>query len=282
MKLEMVTLAFNNPDQVRRTLASVALQSVAPDRHIVVDGSSPEFSHEIQQWTEKAGAEYHWRKPSGVYPAMNDALAEISSESFVWFLNSSDWLASPKSVATARDSLKKDFHWAVGGLHRYRDVREPFHPSPENAASFVTALCSGRIGFPHPSTIMSKTGIDRSGGFGESYQIAGDYALALRFAAKHGAPQMIPDVLTIHDPTGLTSRRKVLHLIEKVRARRKSGVTLGAELAALFGLARAYTTPSAKRPRGRVLDKVLPAFSWNNLELPWPEGCLGILDSWGA
>lgn len=71
MKLEIVTLAFNNPEQVRRTLASVAYQSVAPDRHVVVDGSSPRLSPKIRKLTEKAGAEYFWREPEGVYPAMN-------------------------------------------------------------------------------------------------------------------------------------------------------------------------------------------------------------------
>ena len=282
MKLEMVTLAFNNPEQVRRTLASVALQSVAPDRHIVVDGSSLEFTSEIQQWAEKAGAEYHWRNPRGVYPAMNDALSEISSESRVWFLNSSDWLASPESIATARESLAIDSHWAVGGLHRYGDKNVPFHPSPREGKSFIGALRSGRIGFPHPSAIMSKAGIDRCGGFDESFQIAGDYALAIRFAAVFGAPQLIPDVLSIHEPTGLTSRHKVLHVMEKVRARQQSGATVGGEMAALFGLARTYTTPSMTRSRGRILDRVLPAFSRDNPELTWPEGCLSILDSWGG
>ena len=281
MKLNLVTLAFNNPEQVRRTLASVALQRVGPDRHVVVDGSSAQFSPGIRKFAEKAGAEYFWREPRGVYPAMNEALNEVSSDSFVWFLNSSDWLASPESIATARQALKKDFHWAVGGLHRYRDNKVSFHPSPREGKAFVYALRSGRIGFPHPSTIMSKASIDRCGGFDEAYQIAGDYALAVRFAAEFGEPQMIPEVLSIHDPTGLTSRNKVLHVREKSRARRESGGTIRSELVALGAIIRAAIMPFPKVMEKEILDRKLPGFSTANVHADWPDACLPTLDSWG-
>ncbi len=282
MKLEMVTLALNNPEQVRRTLASVALQSVALDRHIIVDGSSDQFSPDIRKFAEKAGAEYFWREPKGIYPAMNEALQEVSSDSYVWFLNSSDWLASPESLATVRAQLKPDFDWAVGGLHRYRDNKVPMHPTPRNSEAFVGALCSGRIGFPHPSAILSTAAINRVGAFDESYRIAGDYALALRFTREFGAPQIISEVISIHDPTGLTSRYRALHVFEKSRARREFGAAFSAEVSSLWNIIRLLVADSARQPKGQVLDEILPPFSQSKGKLLWPDGCLDILDSWGA
>ena len=281
MKIVIVTLAFNNPEQVRRTLASVALQSIAPDRHIVVDGSSPDHSEEIHKYSARAGAEYFWREPRGVYPAMNEALNEISPDVFVWFVNSSDWLASPESIKTVKQHLNGSVDWVIGGLHRYRDKKMLFHQSLRNGEDFVTALSSGRIGFPHPSAIMSKAGIEQCGGFDESYQIAGDYALALKFAQAFGAPHMIPDVLAIHDPTGLTSRNKLLHLIEKSRARRKSGGTAQAEVFALGNIIRAAITPAPKITSDAILSDVLSGFCESDSQLPWPDRCLETLDSWG-
>ncbi len=282
MKLEVVTLAFNNSQQVRRTLASVALQSSAPERHLVVDGSSSDCSVEIRKLADKAGAEYIWRKPLGVYPAMNDALKEVSDEGFIWFLNSSDWFASPLSIATVRQLLTDDVSWLLGGLHRYRDKRIPFHPTPLSGERFVTALFSGQIGFPHPSAIMSKAHIDACGGFDETYRIAGDYALALKFANKFGAPRVAENVLAIHDPRGLTSRHRFLHFKEKSLARRYLAPSKSSELEAFRNMLLATISRPGRRNPSDLANRVLPSFSRPRKDETWPEGCLGLLDSWSG
>ena len=280
MKIAIVTLAFNNPTQVRRTLASVALQNVAPDRYIVVDGSSPNHSREIQKYSAQAGAEYFWKEPRGVYPAMNDALNEISPEAFVWFVNSSDWLASPESISMVKQQLNGGAHWVIGGLHRYRDRRMPFHPSPRSGEAFVVALSSGEIGFPHPSAIMSKAGIHQCGGFDESYQIAGDYALAVKFAQAFGAPQMIPGVLAIHDPTGLTSQHRARHYLEKVRARKLLTSSPLSELTVLARAAGGLGSPVGLTGSQALEPAILQPFAAQHLAGNWPESCLDVLDAW--
>ncbi len=280
MKIAIVTLAFNNPQQVRRTLASVAMQSSLPDHFFVVDGSTSNYSEGIQELARIAGAEYIWREPRGVYPAMNDALTEVPGDPFVWFVNSSDWLASPQSIATVRQSLCDDASWVIGGLHRYQDKRMPFHPSPLYGESFITALVTGRIGFPHPSAVMSKAGIDQCGGFDESYRIAGDYALALKFAREFGAPRMVEDVLAIHDPRGLTSRHRVRHFLEKVRARRQIGLSEGNEVASALLAASSRVFSSSSNGPGGYQSRVLPQFGHLVTGGNWPDDSIELLDSW--
>lgn len=157
----------------------------------------------------------------------------------------------------------------------------PFHPSPRNGEAFVDALCSGRIGFLHPSAVMSTADIHRCGGFDESYRIAGAYALALRFARQFGGPRIIPDVTAIHDPTGLTSKHKLLHAKEKSHARRESGGTVGSEIIALASAVRTALDLFSETARGKVLDRKLPEFNPANSDIPWPDGYLTALDSWG-
>ncbi len=280
MKIAIITLAFNNPEQVRRTLASVALQSSPPDHFLVVDGSSPDYSANIEKLAQTAGAEYIWREPRGVYPAMNDALKVLSGYAFVWFVNSSDWLSSPESIPTVREALRPDVPWLVGGLHRYRDKRMPFHPSPVSGDGFVTDLLTGRIGFPHPSAIMSKAGIDECGGFDESYRIAGDYALALKFAKEFGAPRLVGDVLAIHDPTGLTSRHRVRHFLEKVRARRQIGLSEGSGVATALLAASSRVLSGSSSGPGNYQARVLPQFGRRGTGDNWPDDCVDLLDSW--
>ena len=221
IRLALVTLAYNNVDEVRKTLASIALQSVQPDRILVVDSSQPGLREDVQKLTRAASGDYIWTEPRGVYPAMNRALQEVEDEYFVWFINSSDWLAGPDSVRLVAEQLTEGDIWAVGGLYRHGDTEQPFHPIPATSLEFVTLLRSGAIGFPHPSAVMSRRVVVELGGFDESFLIAGDYDLALKCAEQFGPPRIIPDMLSVHVPTGLTSRNKVRHAWEKSVARRR-------------------------------------------------------------
>jgi len=280
MHLEIVTLAFNNPLQVKRTLSSIALQGSRPERHIVLDGSSAEFAREIKLLAASVEAHYVWKPPHGVYPAMNDALEVVSPAAHVWFVNSSDWLASPETVRVVRESYQSGDVWLVGGLHRYRDQTVPFHPLPTQPEELIKLLRNGEIGFPHPSSVMLKSAIEECGGFDVRYKIASDYALALEMATRFGTPRMFDSVLAVHDPTGLTSRHRVRHFMEKSRARREHGVSEVAEIknlsAAILSSVSSHTRPSRNKG-GRIL---LEPFSKEEFGSGWPEDCIKLLDAW--
>jgi hypothetical protein len=153
---------------------------------------------------------------------MNDALRMIPDDHFVWFINSSDWLSGPRSLEYVVDALKPETPWIIGGVERWGDRVTPQHPLPATSADFVKLLASGKTGFPHPAAIMAKRDIDGLGMFDESYRIAGDYDLALRFAETLGKPDLIPHILSVHVPTGLTSRHRMRHALEKLSSRKKT------------------------------------------------------------
>lgn len=215
----LVTLSYDNVEEARKTMASVALQNVSPSRFVIVDSSSPAKASEIRQLAQLANAEYHWVEPQGVYVAMNFALSLLKDDDFVWFINSSDWLADLDSVANMTKALREGAQWVVGGLRRLGDHTFPFHPIPADPSQFVQELQAGSIGFPHPSTIMSVKGIRDIGGFDSRFRIAADYDLALRFSVTSPSPVIVKDVVSVHVPTGLTSRFKLRHLLEKKKAR---------------------------------------------------------------
>lgn len=217
----VVTLSFNNVEETRKTLASVALQRVGPSRYLVVDSSGPAQAKEIKKLSALANAEYHWVAPQGVYPAMNHALSLLADGDYVWFINSSDWLAGPESVAEMHSALDEGVQWVVGGLSRLGDTRNPFHPQPREPEIFIEHLEKGLIGFPHPSTVMSVKTIREIGGFNTRFRIAADYDLALRFGSVAVHPILVDSVVAVHVPTGLTSRFKFLHFVEKGKARRE-------------------------------------------------------------
>lgn len=227
IRLALVTLAYNNQDEVRKTLASIALQDVQPDQILVVDSSVSGVREGVEKLARHASADYLWTEPEGVYPAMNRALEEVAEDCFVWFINSSDWLAGPASVRLAKETLGEGDTWGVGGVHRLGDTKQPHHPIPADATEFSSLLRSGAIGFPHPSAVMSRKAIGELGVFDETFRIAADYDLALRFSENAGPPQIIPHMLSVHVPTGLTSRHKLRHAWEKSVARRKVLTSVG-------------------------------------------------------
>lgn len=219
IRLAVVTLAYNNVEEVRKTLASVALQSVQPDSFLVVDSSSSGVNREVENLARRASAKYTWIEPDGVYPAMNHALSLLPDQNYVWFINSSDWLAGPNSISAVLSAISPGDSWLIGGLERLGDRRNPYHPTPSTGEAFVNALAAGRVGFPHPSAVIAKSIIDSVGGFDASLKIAADYKQALAVARLVGAPRVTERVLSVHVPTGLTSRHKLKHAIEKLRAR---------------------------------------------------------------
>ena len=224
-KLTVITLCRDNPDELMKTCRSVSRQTVHPDQYLVIDGSSRPLRPQMQEIAVSHGATYVWKEPRGVYPAMASALRLAANDSYVWFINSSDWLAGPASVHIVKQSIKSAVDsatepvWIVGQLALDRSRPPHHHLLPTDPEEFVSRLASGEIGFPHPSAIIKKNVLQSVGAFEDGLLIAGDYSAALRVAAKYGAPMLIPQTLSVHAPTGLTSQHRVRHAFEKALAR---------------------------------------------------------------
>lgn len=226
--LTIVTVCFNNPSELEKTVQSVRGQSVSPDSYLVIDSSDSSTKPAMQALAKSASAKYVWVEPEGVYAAMRHSLTLVNDDSWVWWVNASDWLAGKRSVEIVKKeissaSLSDNTHWMVGELLRVRIGAPSTHPLGLNGAEFIQSLTSGRIGFPHPSTIFRASALKTVAPYTDSFRIASDYALALRFAKHFGPPKLIPASLTFHDPTGLTSRHPVRHTWEKSRARVSAG-----------------------------------------------------------
>ena len=226
--LTLVTVCFNNPEELQRTVGSVALQSVPPDDHIIVDSSGTDLAPRMKEIAEISQARYVWVPPRGVYQAMRHSLTLVDDNSWVWWINSSDWLAGNKSVgitneAIARANLSKDIHWIVGELLRVNHPAPSVHPIGSTGQEFLKMLHTGKTGFPHPSTIFRKASLEEVSPYEDRLSIASDYATALRFGKKFGPPLLISESLAVHDPTGLTFRRPIINLWEKSKARGATG-----------------------------------------------------------
>ena len=291
-RIAVVTTCFNNPVELRRTVKSVAKQRERPARHIVVDSSSPAIAAEMKAVANDLGAEYVWTPPRGVYPAMNRALEEIASNHLVWFVNSSDSLAHPRSVSTVSNFIKghglNGSEWIVGGLFRLSRSQVAIHRTGRNGKRFAKRLSVGAVGFPHPSTLISSKFLRESGGFNARFDIAGDFDVGLRVVVNHGPPAMIDVPLTLHFPGGISYNRPIRNFLEKVRARFQN-LSLPRAIAANFfalvygarGLLRRLSLIKEPEPPDHFMEKFNDQsfhFCGSGTGV-WPSCCLSYLDA---
>lgn len=229
--LTVVTVSLNNPSELHRTALSVQLQTEKPDRYLIVDSSNTSHQPTMREIAEAAGAEYVWVPREGVYAAMATSAGLVDKASWVWWVNSSDWLAGERSIVAVREAISEaetsSLDWIVGELLRLKRNGPPsVHRRGETGEEFADMLRTGKIGFPHPSTIFRQEALSTIRPYTDGFLIASDYGTALRFHAAFGPPLLIRNSLTVHDPTGLTSQHPIRNLVEKSRARaRLSGTS---------------------------------------------------------
>ena len=224
--LSLVTLSYNNPAELQKTLRSVALQRVKPSRHLVVDGSSDEWRVTMKAIAEASGGEYLWFAPKGIYDAMRKSLEVLPTRTWVWWLNSSDWLAGTSSIEIALDSIRaaggaSGRKWVVGQLIRRRRSTSGIFPVGYSGRRFVANMRFGKIGFPHPSTIFWSESLRRIDAFSTGLSIAEDYALGLEFGSRYGYPFILKKPLAVHSVGGISFQRPGRNLLEKSVARRR-------------------------------------------------------------
>lgn len=113
MTLSIITINYNNAEGLRKTLASVALQTYAEIEHIIIDGGSTDGSVEILEAypqplpkrrgeitegkfpTQNPAHKVLWvsEKDNGIYNAMNKGI-RMATGDYIQILNSGDILAA--------------------------------------------------------------------------------------------------------------------------------------------------------------------------------------------
>lgn len=109
MILSIITINYNNAEGLKKTLASVAAQSVTEFEHVVVDGASTDGSADIiREYAASASYPVRWvsEPDKGIYNAMNKGLLMASGE-YVQVLNSGDIYASEHVVADMTKAIRR-------------------------------------------------------------------------------------------------------------------------------------------------------------------------------
>jgi glycosyltransferase involved in cell wall biosynthesis len=95
--LSVITVVYNNAEDIERTILSVLNQTYSHIEYIIMDGDSTDGTKEIISRYEDRVAKFISQKDNGIYDAMNKGLA-LATGDYVLFMNSGDEIYDSHTV----------------------------------------------------------------------------------------------------------------------------------------------------------------------------------------
>ena len=177
-KISIITISYNAEITIEKTLKSIESQSYDNIEHIIVDGGSHDNTLEI------CNSFPHISKiisepDKGVYDAFNKGL-NIATGDVIGFLNADDTFYNENSIQDIVDAFSNNETDIVYGNLEYVNkegkVIRNWISRPYEKGLVKKAWMPA-----HPTFYCKKEVYDRLGGYNDSFKIAGDFELCLRF-----------------------------------------------------------------------------------------------------
>jgi len=185
MKISVITISYNAEDTIEKTLKSIENQSYNNIEHIIIDGGSKDstleicnsFSHEAKIISEL---------DNGVYDAFNKGL-KLATGDVVGFLNADDTFYNENSIQDIVDAFSiNETDIVYGNLDYVNEESKVIRNWISRP--YEKGLVKKAWKPAHPTFYCKKEVYDRLGGYNDSFKIAGDFELCLRFLEINQVP----------------------------------------------------------------------------------------------
>lgn len=203
MKLSIITINYNDAEGLRKTIESVASQTVRDQiEHIIIDDGSTDGSVDvINEYKDRLDYSIH-RPNKGIYPTMNEGTRAAKGD-YCLYLNSGDYLHSDTSIEQIIDLLG-DTDIVIGKIVFTADGH--LSGVPEQ----VTLSYMYEHTLPHPSSFIKRELLIKYP-YDESYKIISDWKFFLQTVILDNATYKLSDaIITDYDCTGISSTRRDL------------------------------------------------------------------------
>jgi len=209
-KISVVTICFNNLEELKRTCSSVDKQTETPYEHWIIDGSK---SNDIYNWLSSI-SQPSYRKwicepDKGIADAFNKGIQQSTGE-VVQLLNAADEYATDDVLAMVAKTFDSDerFQWLTGKIYMTRVgskvlVGKTFDPKK---------LYRGMRSVSHPTWFVKKIVYDELGNYDLRYKIAMDYDMMCRLKNHKAAFLDFP--LVDFDDSGISTQNYLAALKE--------------------------------------------------------------------
>jgi glycosyltransferase involved in cell wall biosynthesis len=215
--ISIITICFNNLQDVIKTCASVEMQVTRPFEHLIIDGSTtPDIRNYLENNPQPPYRRWICEPDKGISDAFNkgirNAKGDVSN-----LLNSGDELYDEQVLRVVNDAFAFDpsVMWCHGKLELMRGglwvvIGKPFERNK---------LYRGMRGTMHPTMYLRKELYDKYGLFDIDLKMAMDYDLLCRIANEKFV--FIDKPLARFDPAGVSSTKYVAAMKEAYTQYRK-------------------------------------------------------------
>lgn len=206
MTISVITPTLNVAPSIRKTVESISSQTQPISEYIVVDGNSTDMTLSIiREFSSRLPLKVLVQVPSGVYAAMNAGIRAATGD-IICILNGDDYLYNKEVVTRVVDVFTKSPEVdVVYGDIVYKDpvvgtVSRSWKPGSVSAKKVRNGWA-----MPHPAVFVRRSLYERTGLFNETFRIAGDYEIMVRWLLVYGiTPVYIPETLVVMSPGGIS------------------------------------------------------------------------------
>lgn len=181
MKISIITISYNSQKTIEQTLKAVKKQKYSNIEHIIVDGKSTDNTIEICKKYPHI-SKIISEPDKGVYDAFNKGL-KLATGEVIGFLNSDDIFYDETVLDTIVDNFDNENDCVFANLdyiNKKGKVVRKWRSKPYQKGSFSKGWMPA-----HPTFYCRKSVYDQLGGYNDSFDIAGDFELMLRFLEKN-------------------------------------------------------------------------------------------------
>lgn len=208
--ISVITICFNNLADVQRTCTSVDAQTLPPQEHWIINGSTnTDIADWLQQTPQPSYRKWINERDKGIADAFNKGIQKAAG-SVTHLLNSGDIYADHEVLSTvaAFFQINQQVQWISGNIELIRGgekvvVGKAFEPSK---------LYRGMRSVLHPTWFVKKEVYERAGTYQSEYKIAMDYDMMCRLLNE--SYHYIPKTIAIFDDTGISSTQYLRSLTE--------------------------------------------------------------------
>ena len=209
-KLSIITICFNNLQEVLDTCKSVDSQTIPPFEHLIINGS---VTPDIEKYFEKAEKISYRRvfnePDKGIADAFNKGIQKSAGD-VILLLNSGDLLCDEKVIKRVLAKFDQDnsLMW-LHGKYRYQrsglwvTLGKPFDPGK---------LYRGMRSLSHQTMYVRKDLYDKYGLYDTSFKIAMDFDFVARIRFEKFI--FLNEILAVNVPGGISTERYNLSLKE--------------------------------------------------------------------
>lgn len=181
MKVSIITSCFNRETTIRDAIESVISQNYPNIEYIVIDGASNDKSIEIIKQYQQHIAKFISEKDKGMYEAINKGIKQATGD-IIGLVHSDDFLYSKDTITHIVQQFERTGADLIYGNGLFVDFYNT-NKIIRNWKSGVYSKKKIRYGWLplHPTVYIKKDCFQQLGLYDESFKIAADSDLLIRY-----------------------------------------------------------------------------------------------------